>query len=737
MGSGHNQSPRNLQEQQFLVEEQTQFSAEASQPAGNSPIPRRKFAKPPVKVACLACRASRTRCDGQEPCSSCANKGRACSYLPSKRGGPRKKKSSAPPSDPDELSQNSTWDPPIVQNAQYEEDGVFSQIEPLALPGAGLRHMDFNPEVQDMFAGMFVHQAVPVPQVLLPSGGKQPTVRTYGSEQDILKAYYDFIHPYFPILPPSIAQPGPDLPLEDAGSHPNSPIEEVNLTYQPVSPLSCAISAILALIPLPNMIDSSSVMLRRSFSQTYARLATVRIEADGELVDSVTDPAKALNYAQPTINRSPFHPRAPVELESILALLVLSIYEYAQRGNMMKMRYRAGQAWVLAMNLGLNALGPEQDEFTEARRRAWWMTYFCVLQGSIASVTPSPVMINDNRFTTPYPQFTSDPEGWSILLQAQQALIAANQFIMDLNRCLKTRSSMQWIYDQMKQLDAWNSSLMTRANAPPSVPRPGDMSMASEFEIADSIRAISRIKIASAQITMHRFRAFSDLPVFIKKHLDLAPAASNVNDPFHTSNSGDSNPLECQCHQFHPIGSVLPAEYNGSRSDATTAAGVGPEHPHYCWLGPGFPFSAQQSSDICLRAALMISHMLGSLPYPLSSRTGSHGESASHPPFGDPALLDPRAQYPRTMPYYAACTMQGSYALLMLVYQTRLAISKDRASNVLYDGHQSSPEHMLDGLSTSLDCIVGAISNFSRAFESLSGMRENIQRAIQTAFSQP
>lgn len=189
-----------------------------------------------------------------------------------------------------------------------------------------------------------------------------------------MNAYYEFIHPYFPILPPSIAQPGPDLPLEDAGSHPNSPTEEVSLAYRPVSPLSCAISAILALVPLPNIPDSASVMLRKSYSQTYARLATTRVEADGELIDSVTDPSQALKHTQPTINRPPFHPQAPVELESILALLVLSIYEYAQRGNMMKMRYRAGQAWVLAMDLGLNALGPEQDDFMEARRRAWWMT---------------------------------------------------------------------------------------------------------------------------------------------------------------------------------------------------------------------------------------------------------------------------------------------------------------------------------------------------------------------------
>lgn len=219
---------------------------------------------------------------------------------------------------------------------------------------------------------------------------------------------------------------------------------------------------------------------------------------------------------------------------------------------------------------------------------------------------------------------------------------------------------------------------------------------------------------------MHQFRAFSDLPVFIKKHFDLAHSASDMTDPFHIANNSDGNPLECQCHQFHPMGNVLPTEYSGSAPDSSAAAGSGSGHPHYCWLGPGFPFSAQQSSDICLRAALMISHMLGSLPYPLSRRTDNRRDSTRHPP----ALLDPRTQFPRTMPYYAACTMQGSYALSMLVYKTRVAISKDTAANVLYDeGHQSSAEQMLDGLSNGLERIVGVISNFSRAFEALSGMR--------------
>jgi hypothetical protein len=192
-----------------------------------------------------------------------------------------------------------------------------------------------------------------------------------------LNAYYDFIHPYFPILPPRVTHPGPDQPLNNADSHPTTPSEEPTLVYEPASPLSSAISAILALVPHPNDPDSmspGSIMLRRSYAQAFAQLATTSIEADGELIDSTTQPSQALNYAQPSINREPFHPQAPVELEGILALLVLCIYEYAQRGNLMKMRYRAGQAWVIAMNLSLYALGPENDEFSEARRRAWWMT---------------------------------------------------------------------------------------------------------------------------------------------------------------------------------------------------------------------------------------------------------------------------------------------------------------------------------------------------------------------------
>jgi hypothetical protein len=68
---------------------------------------------------------------------------------------------------------------------------------------------------------------------------------------------------------------------------------------------------------------------------------------------------------------------APEDLETLLALLILSVYEYSQRGNLLKMRYRAGQALALALDKSLHSC-MDNDEFSEARRRAWWMTVSCL-----------------------------------------------------------------------------------------------------------------------------------------------------------------------------------------------------------------------------------------------------------------------------------------------------------------------------------------------------------------------
>lgn len=167
-----------------------------------------------------------------------------------------------------------------------------------------------------------------------------------------------------------------DRPLDSAGSWTNSSKEPV-LHYKPRSPLSLAVSAILSLIPHPNdpePASANSVAQRRNYAHVFAQMAIDSIEEDSELHSSFTDPSQALSDERPSIDREPFHPRTPVELEDLLALLILSTYEYIQRGNLRKMRYRAGQALGIALDMSLHSVGQEQDEFAEARRRAWWMT---------------------------------------------------------------------------------------------------------------------------------------------------------------------------------------------------------------------------------------------------------------------------------------------------------------------------------------------------------------------------
>lgn len=146
--------------------------------------------------------------------------------------------------------------------------------------------------------------------------------------------------------------------------------------YRPRSPLSLAISAVLALIPHPSDHEPSSgpsLIQRRAYAHSFAQLANSTIEAECDLDLSSTDPGQALSATRPFVGRERFHSQAPVDLESLLALLVLSVYEYAQRGNLLKMRYRAGQALAIALDKSLHA-EMRNDEFSEARRRAWWMT---------------------------------------------------------------------------------------------------------------------------------------------------------------------------------------------------------------------------------------------------------------------------------------------------------------------------------------------------------------------------
>lgn len=190
-----------------------------------------------------------------------------------------------------------------------------------------------------------------------------------------LNAYYAFIHPYLPLLPPPAVPQYEDRPviirIQNANFPP--PREQV-VPRWPVSPLSLALSAILVLIPPPGDISHAhKTALRGGYSEIYASSALESVERDIELLRlTPRTGVPGTNLSQPV--RRPLHPNVQLELESILALVTLCTYEYCQRGNISKMRFRANQAVTTAMDMSLHDLGKEAIETSESQRRAWWMT---------------------------------------------------------------------------------------------------------------------------------------------------------------------------------------------------------------------------------------------------------------------------------------------------------------------------------------------------------------------------
>ncbi|KKZ67932.1 hypothetical protein EMCG_06463 [[Emmonsia] crescens] len=676
---------------------------------------RKKFAKPPVK---------------------CASKGKECSYLPSKRGGPRKKKvgqSSSLGMDHHDKTWSSSFPHPRLHEA------VFDQFDSLAVPGAGLRHLDFSPEVQSMFEDLMVPASGDVSRAALatePAPINMPSqdpsrVRVYGNEHDILNGYYIFIHQYFPIFPPAHSPITLDRPLDSPGKYSNlKSTSETPLGYIPKSPITLAISAILALVPHPkdpNPSSPESVLLRRSYAQWFSRASSESVEAESELAESVANPSQALLSEQPIPKRSSLHPHVPVELEAILALLILSVYEYAQRGNLVKMRHRAGQAYVTAMNMSLHALPLEDNIYAEAKRRAWWMTYYSVCQGSIVSTTLPTIIPNDPRFVTPYPRFASDPEGWSILMRAQHALIAGTQFIIDLNQALKARGNMSYIYERMKKLDAWIRPVLVHATTAPSVPSLGGND--SEGITAQCIRKISLIKLSSAHIKIHRFRAFLDIPIFIKKHCDLTCVSIGYLGT--EADAQGSSKLCCSYTNLYDIPTAPPS--GQSPSSCSTMSDIsGATTSSSTWVNEdAFPFTNHESTEICLNSALTIAHMFRSLPYP--NPTYENKDLLNISPRPQSPSDDPTSVFPRTMPSFACCAMQSSYAMLMLYYKSRVVDQSSNAEGSPLNGS----EELADELQYGLECVIAAVRNYSVAFEALDGMRDEIEGAFMTAFPQP
>ena len=167
----------------------------------------------------------------------------------------------------------------------------------------------------------------------------------------------------------------PEYEDQHISARPSSEIaepRESDFPYWPKSSLSLAFLAILTLIP-PSQCQfpmaEENIVLRRLYAQIFAQAALTNVESE---IDEV---GLALNIeAGLSREKCSFHPLVPFRVGPVLALVVLAVYEYCQRGNVSRMRSRINQAVTAAMDMSLHQLCLTTSQFSEAERRAWWIT---------------------------------------------------------------------------------------------------------------------------------------------------------------------------------------------------------------------------------------------------------------------------------------------------------------------------------------------------------------------------
>jgi hypothetical protein len=289
--------------------------------------------------------------------------------------------------------------------------------------------------------------------------------------------------------------------------------------------------------------------------------------------------------------------------------------------------------------------------------------------------------------TTPWIQ------AWTVFLEAQQVIVSATQFVIDLDLTLKSKSNTVAISQRMLELDSIIEPLVAKADAWTLESFPPVSLDSSEFKVAQALRGIARIKLNSARIKLHRYCAFSDIPVFTKKHCDLRVTSDTPQD-----SNAIMTPV-CGCSStFHQL-PTSQSPLSNSPSPPSNAA---------CAL---LPFSSHFSAKICMKSSFAIARSFQSLPYP--QPVCRNDVMSYFPPIDN-------TKAPRLIPIFACCAMQSSYAMIMLSYKTR---AMGYVGAVSTEGKDTPSARFLAQLQEGLQMVLDALRNYSKAYEALGGMR--------------
>ncbi|GHJ84310.1 hypothetical protein NliqN6_0712 [Naganishia liquefaciens] len=462
---------------------------------------------PPVKNACLACRAKKARCDGVQPiCGQCVAKDRECQYVKSRRGGARKKKEQLEPA-PTPL-------------AQY-----LKQLDDLA----GLK-MEMPPDMGDLHLaeGKVVDPAL--------------AVRTWHPQDivGILTAYWEEIHPFQPLLPPV-----KHLPF-------------IAARLSPDSPFLLAIRAILALCPNPADPVAKSLAsraLRRAQAARLAQEASNRVdemlaEAHEDDATSSIECVQALallglyEFAQngnPVRNRMRMNQAVQVAME-----MGLHQTDKANFDSSDPVRPRVTPAKAVE----------GESVVKDMARRTWWVAFAAMLISGLVAGSRPIVAHDDKRIAVHYPACALDDDSWSNWIESIGLACAAMDVIMTLDfnfpnpdapesaleegnfsdeefqgmtdpAAKAEAQKKKRLHRRMLKLDRTVLELLKKGEAKSVIPLvPG-----GEEEVVRNQQLSASMMLAVCHIQLHRRQAFPEVAMFSRKMCGLPKAAAGALPP--------------------------------------------------------------------------------------------------------------------------------------------------------------------------------------------------------------
>lgn len=101
----------------------------------------------------------------------------------------------------------------------------------------------------------------------------------------------------------------------------------------------------------------------------------------------------------------------------------------------------------------------------------------------------------------PYPTNAVDAEVWSILVQAQRAILSATQFVVEFNTYMERKENMPFMSDRMKELDSLLEPLTINAD--------GWSSDSTRYDISEPEAVVARSMRLMAKIKLNRYVTYS------------------------------------------------------------------------------------------------------------------------------------------------------------------------------------------------------------------------------------